>query len=98
VFVRRDLARFRQLDRVDRGRVARRPAGSTFQRRFKLPDRRVARTPHRVERIILQKWLPRLSNLHHRDGADLASDDGHAGAGAGQHFCGADDMNSHLTC
>jgi hypothetical protein len=48
--VRRDLALLRQLDHVHRRRVSPRPARSAFQRCLKFPDRRIARTPDRIER------------------------------------------------
>ena len=48
--VRRDLLRRGQLDHVHRRRVAAFPARSAFQRRLKFPDRRVTRTPDRIER------------------------------------------------
>src|ERR1700687_1289316 len=48
--IRRDLARLRQLDHVHRRRVAALAAGSAFQRRFQLPDRRIPRPADGIER------------------------------------------------
>ena len=48
--VGRDLARCGQLDHVHRRRVAAFLARSTFQRRFQLPDRRIARSAYRIQR------------------------------------------------
>jgi hypothetical protein len=45
----RDLRLLRQLDHVNGWRISAFLARPTFQRRFKFPDRRVARTPDRVE-------------------------------------------------
>src|ERR1700736_7026924 len=48
--IRRDLPRLRQLDHMHRRRVAALPAGSAFQRRFQLPDRRIPRPADGIER------------------------------------------------
>ncbi len=48
--VRRDLARLGQLDHAHRRRVAAFSARSAFQRRFKLPDRRVVRPADGIKR------------------------------------------------
>jgi hypothetical protein len=48
--VRRDLPLHRQLHHVHGRFVTARSARPAFQRRFKFPDRRIARTPDRVER------------------------------------------------
>jgi hypothetical protein len=48
--VRNDFALPREPDHVHRRRVSRRPARSAFQRRLQFPDRRIARTPDRIER------------------------------------------------
>jgi hypothetical protein len=46
----RDLSLFGELDHVHRRRVSPSLARSAFQRRLKFPDRRIARTPDRIER------------------------------------------------
>ena len=48
--VRRDFPRFGQLYHVDRRLVSPRSARSASERTFKFPDRRIARTPGRIER------------------------------------------------
>jgi hypothetical protein len=48
--VRRKLALLCELDHANRGRVVRRPVRPAFQRRLKFPDRRIARSPDRIER------------------------------------------------
>jgi hypothetical protein len=48
--VRRDLPLLRQLNHVHRRGIAALLARPVFQRRLKFPDRRVARTPDRIER------------------------------------------------
>ena len=48
--VRCDLARFGQLDHVNWRRVSAFLARPAFQRRLQFPDRRIARTPDRIER------------------------------------------------
>lgn len=48
--IRRDLAFPRQLDHMHWWGISPFLAGSAFQRGFKFPDRRIARTPDRIER------------------------------------------------
>ena len=47
--VRGDLPLIRKPDHVHRGRVSGRLARAAFERRFQLPDRRIARPADRVE-------------------------------------------------
>jgi hypothetical protein len=49
-FVRRDLALFSQLDHVNSRLVSPRATRSATKRRFKLPDRRIARSSNRIKR------------------------------------------------
>jgi hypothetical protein len=48
--IRRDLPLLGQPDHMHRRRVAGRLAGPAFERRFQLPDRRIARPADRIER------------------------------------------------
>ena len=47
--VGRDLSLLGQLDHANRRRVSPLLARAAFQRRFKFPDRGIARTPDRIE-------------------------------------------------
>jgi hypothetical protein len=66
---RRDLLRLGQPDHVDRRRVTPLPARPAFQRGLQLPDRRVGRTPDRVERKAEARLAPEAFDLEPAEAA-----------------------------